>query len=59
MADTQNKTLLEQLVNDEGLKFTVSLNVAPEIYAKLFATIVGSVVISLLAISLVKKYIIK
>jgi hypothetical protein len=38
--------LVDQLVNDEGLKFTVTLNITPETYVKLFAVIAASVIIS-------------
>jgi hypothetical protein len=47
-------SFVDKLVSDEGLKFTVTANLAPEIYAKLFLTIASSVIVSMLAATLLK-----
>jgi hypothetical protein len=47
MADTNNLSIVDKLVNDEGLKISVSANLAPEIYVKLFITIVAAVFVSI------------
>jgi hypothetical protein len=46
MASTSNLSLMDQLVNDEGLKFTVTLTITPDTYMKIFLTIFGAVVVS-------------
>ena len=46
--------LADQLINDEGLKFTVTLNITPEVYAKIFIVIAGSVIISGLGLILLQ-----
>ena len=46
------KDFYNQLVNDDGLKFSVTLDVSPEIYVKLFITVVGAVLVSALAVNL-------
>ena len=53
MADTLS--LKDQLLNDEGLKFTVTANLSPDIYAKLFATISLSVIVAIFAGQMIKK----
>lgn len=52
MANETN--FIDKLVDDEGLKFTVTANLAPDIYAKLFVVIAASVIISGFAIMLLK-----
>ena len=47
-----NLSFIDKLVNDDGVKFTVTTNFEPEIYIKLFVTIVGSVIVSALAVNL-------
>ena len=48
----ENMTLLEKLVGTEGMKVDVTANLAPEIYIKLFVTIVGAVLVSAMAVQL-------
>jgi hypothetical protein len=52
MANETN--FIDKLVDDEGLKFTVTANLAPDIYAKLFVVIAASVIVSGFAIMLLK-----
>jgi len=47
-------SFVDKLVSDDGLKFTVTANLAPEIYAKLFLTIASSVIVSMLAATLIQ-----
>jgi hypothetical protein len=47
-------SFVDKLVSDDGVKFTVTANLAPEIYAKLFLTIASSVIVSMLAATLIK-----
>jgi len=46
-------SFIEQVLGDEGMKFDITANLSPEIYVKLFVTIVGAVIVSALAINLV------
>lgn len=48
----ENKNILDKLIDNDGVKFSVTLDVAPEIYIKLFLTIAASVVVSAMAINL-------
>lgn len=52
MNDDMN--LLDKLVGKEGMKVDVTANLAPEIYIKLFVTIVGAVLLSAMAIQALK-----
>lgn len=52
-------SFVEKLVDDEGVKVNVTANLAPEIYAKLFLTIASSVIVSMLAATLIKNVITK
>ena len=45
--------MLEQLLDEDGLKFDVTLKVDTQIYIKLFVTIVGAVLVSAMAVKLV------
>ena len=57
MAQESNLDFVDKLVSDEGLKFSVTANLAPEIYAKLFVTIVLSVFVSIIGAQLIKNVI--
>ncbi len=46
-------TLLDKLVGTEGMKVDVTANLSPEIYIKLFITIVGAVIVSAMGIKLI------
>jgi hypothetical protein len=52
--ESTTMNFVDKLVNDEGLKFSVTANLAPEIYAKLFVTIVLSVFVSIIGAQLIK-----
>jgi len=45
-------TFLEKLIGSEGMKIDVTANLSPEIYIKLFVTIVGAVIVSAVAVQL-------
>lgn len=49
----EKMTILDKLLGTEGMKIDVTANLSPEIYIKLFITIVGAVVVSALAINLI------
>lgn len=51
--DENNMSLLDKLIGTEGMKVDVTANLSPEIYIKLFITIVGAVIISALALKLI------
>ena len=52
MANT-DLSFIDKLVDNEGVKVNVTANLAPEIYIKLFFTIVASVLISVAAANLI------
>jgi hypothetical protein len=55
MADTNsNMNFIDKLVDDQGIKTNVTVNLSPDIYIKLFLTILLSVSISVLGASLIK-----
>ena len=46
-------SLLDKFVGTEGMKMDVSVSVSPDIYAKLFVTIVGAVLVSVMGAQLI------
>ena len=54
MANTSNLSLVDKLIDDQGVKFSVNLDVSPDIYAKLFLVITLSVVVSVTAMTLIQ-----
>jgi len=51
--------LFDKLVGTEGMKIDVTANLSPEIYIKLFITIVGAVVVSAIGINLLSSVLTK
>jgi hypothetical protein len=41
------------LIGEEGVKVDITANLAPETYAKIFATIAGAVIVSTMAVKLI------
>lgn len=49
----ENMKFLDKLVGTEGVKVDVTANLSPDIYAKLFVVIAGSIIISSFAVKLI------
>lgn len=45
---------VDKLLGDDGVKLTVTANLAPDIYFKLFLTIAGSVILSVAGTQVLK-----
>jgi hypothetical protein len=50
----EDLSTFDKLLGNEGLKVDVTANLSPDIYAKLFITIAGSIIISSFAVTLIK-----
>lgn len=44
-------SIVDKLVDNDGLKFSVNLDVAPDIYIKLFLTITLAVIVSVAGVT--------
>ena len=42
----EDLSLLDKLVDNDGMRFTVTTTLSPDIYFKLFLTIAGAVILS-------------